>query len=76
MFYVTVEQYTMQNRRRELAKELKIKRQLPHSPISNSGVGLRVLAEAGGRLRNLVHVFTADTSTSFHDETPLDCVAC
>jgi len=33
MFYQAVEEYVVQNRRRELAKELALRRQLHHSAL-------------------------------------------
>jgi hypothetical protein len=76
MFYLAVEEYVMQNRQRELGKELELKRLLRDSLESRSGNGLHFLAEVGDRLRNLVHVFKVGTPASLDDETLLDCVAC
>ncbi len=76
MFYLTAEEYVMKNRRRELAQELALKRQLRNSPESKSDFGLQFFAEVGNRLRNLLRVFETDTSASFDKETSLECVAC
>ena len=76
MFYLAVEEYTMQNRQRELAQELELKRQLYNSPESQSNFGLHLLAEAGRRLRSLELVFKADPRSSSDNETALDCVVC
>ena len=54
MFYPVVEEYAMQNRQRELAKDLEIRRQMRNSLESKSDDGPHFFAEAGGRLRNLV----------------------
>ena len=76
MFYLAVEEFVLQNRQRELAKELELKRQLRDSLESKSDNWLHFLAEIGDRLRNLGGVFEAGTSMKIEDETPLDCVAC
>ena len=76
MFYLTAEEYVMKNRRRKLAQQLELKRQLYHSPVSKSDFQLQFFAEASGRLRDLLRVFKADASASFDKETSLDCVAC
>ncbi len=76
MFYPAVEEYVMQNRQRELAKDLEIRRQMRNSLESKSDDGPHFFAEAGGRLRNLVRLFKMDTNASFYSETPLDCVTC
>ena len=54
MFYPAVEQYVMQNRQRELAKNLKLRRQFRDSLESKSGNESHFLAEVSDRLRNLV----------------------
>ena len=76
MFYPAVEEYVMQNRQRELAKNLKLRRQFRDALESKSGHESYFLAKVSDRLRNLVRFSKADTSASFDDETTLDCVAC
>ena len=76
MFYQVVEEYMMQNHQRELANDLEFRRQLRAPLESKFNKGLHFLAEAGRRLRNLASAFKANTSASFDNETPLDCVAC
>jgi len=76
MFYQVVEEYTMQNRQHELAKDLKLRRQLRDSLESKSCNGLNSFAKIGDLMRDLVHVFKAGIIVSIGDETPRDCVVC
>ena len=76
MFYLAAEEYTIQNRQRELVQKLELKRQRHLSPQSQSNFGLHLLAEAGRRLRSLEFVFKADPRSSSHNETVLECVVC
>jgi hypothetical protein len=76
VFYVEVESYTRQKRQHELAKKLKIRRQIRNSLAGKSNGGLHFLSEAGGRLRNLLHILEVDTGAFFGSEKPLDCVVC
>ena len=76
MFYPVAEEYVMQNRQRELAKDLELKRNLRNSFESKSDKGLHFFADIGDLLRNLVRVFRADTNVTIEDEMPLDCVVC
>jgi hypothetical protein len=76
MFYQAVEEYMMQNRQRELGKELELKRLLRDSLESKSNKGQHFLAEVADRLRIPVHVFKVGTGVAFDDETLLDCIVC
>ena len=77
MFYPAVEEYVVQNRQRELAKDLELKRKLRNSLESKSDHGSHFLAEVGDQLRNLARIFIANTQTiPGLDETTQDCIVC
>lgn len=76
MFYLTVEEYMMKNRQRELMKELELKRQLRDSLENKPDNGSYFRTKAGDWLRNLASVFRADASGSIDNKASLNCVVC
>ena len=77
MFYLAVEEYTMQNRQRRLAKDLKLRRQLRDSLESKSDKESYFLVEVSDRLRNLVRAFRVYARISHRPiALPRDCATC
>ena len=67
MFYLAVEAYTLQNRQQELAKSLKIKRQLRDMQQKKTDNHSYFLTDVSNRLRNLVRDFNMVARIPFSD---------
>ena len=77
MFYLAVEEYTMQNRQRRLAKDLKLRRQLADSPDSLSDNVGYLIAGVSDQLRNLLRTFRISPQVSQGQiALPRDCATC
>jgi hypothetical protein len=77
MFYLMVEEYMMQNRQHELAKDLKLRRQLADSPASLSGNVGYLIAGVTDQLRNLLRTFRMRSQVSQGQiALPRDCATC
>lgn len=77
MFYLMVEEYMMQNRQRELAKDLKLRRQLADSRDSLSDNVGYLFAGVTDQLRNLLRTFRMRSQVSQGQiALPRDCATC
>jgi len=77
MFYLMVEEYMMQNRQRELAKDLKLRRQLADSRDSLSDNVGYLTAGVTVQLRNLLRTFRMRSQVSQGQiALPRDCATC
>jgi len=77
MFYPAVEEYVMQNRQRELAKDLKLRRQLADSRDSLSDNVGYLFAGVTVQLRNLLRTFRMRSQVSQGQiALPRDCATC
>lgn len=77
MFYLMVEEYMMQNRQRELAKDLKLRRQLADSPDSLSDNVGYLFAGVTDQLRNLLRTFRMRSQVPQGQiALPRDCATC
>ena len=77
MLYLAVEAYTLQNRQQELAKSLKIKRQLRDMQQIKTDNHSYFLTDVSNRLRNLVPDFNMVARISNGQVAPRsDCVTC
>jgi hypothetical protein len=77
MFYLMVEEYMMQNRQHELAKDLKLRRQLADSPDSLSDNVGYLIAGVTDQLRNLLRTFRMRSQVSQGQiALPRDCATC
>jgi len=77
MFYLMVEEYMMQNRQRELAKDLKLRRQLADSRDSLSDNVGYLFAGVTVQLRNLLRTFRMRSQVSQGQiALPRDCATC
>ena len=77
MFYLMVEEYLMQNRQYELAKDLKLRRQLADSRDSLSDNVGYLIARVTVQLRNLLHDFSMRSQVSQGQiALPRDCATC
>ena len=77
MFHLMVEEYTMQNLQRELAKDLKLRRQLADSRDSLSDNEGYLIARVTVQLRNLPRTFRIRPQVSQGQiALPRDCATC
>ena len=77
MFYLVVEEYMIKNRQRELAKDLKLRRQLVDSPDSLSDNVGYLIAGVSDQLRNLLRAFRMRSQVSQGQiALPRACATC